>query len=66
MQSEKEDKSSLPNIYNITYKTPLIQYRSKTWSFLDLLDQLKRGASPLSLSLSPHAWVHSLCSTFGC
>ncbi|KPV73207.1 uncharacterized protein RHOBADRAFT_54988 [Rhodotorula graminis WP1] len=41
-RSEKEDKSSLPNIYNITYKTPLIQYRSKTWSFLDLLDQLKR------------------------
>ncbi|BGP51898.1 Protein SABRE [Rhodotorula kratochvilovae] len=41
-RSEKEDKSSLPNIYNITYKTPLIQYRSKTWSFLDLLEGFKR------------------------
>ncbi|GAA6011720.1 hypothetical protein JCM10207_004222 [Rhodosporidiobolus poonsookiae] len=43
-RSEKEDKSSLPNIYNITYKTPSIQYRSKTWSFLELLDQIKRDA----------------------
>ncbi|GAA6043699.1 hypothetical protein JCM8097_007486 [Rhodosporidiobolus ruineniae] len=41
-RSEKEDKSSLPNIYNITYKTPAIQYRSKTWSFLELLNEIKR------------------------
>ncbi|BGP27835.1 hypothetical protein Rt10032_c13g5178 [Rhodotorula toruloides] len=41
-RSEKEDKSSLPNIYNITYTTPLIQYRSKTWSFLDMLNEIKR------------------------
>ncbi|GAA5897882.1 hypothetical protein JCM6882_005104 [Rhodosporidiobolus microsporus] len=41
-RSEKEDKSSLPNIYNITYKTPAIQYRSRTWSFLELLNELKR------------------------
>lgn len=32
----------MPNIYNITYTTPLIQYRSKTWSFLDMLDEIKR------------------------
>ncbi|BGP20274.1 Protein SABRE [Rhodosporidiobolus nylandii] len=41
-RSEKEDKSSLPNIYNITYNTPGIQYRSKTWSFLELLNEIKR------------------------
>ncbi|CEQ42515.1 SPOSA6832_04335, partial [Sporobolomyces salmonicolor] len=41
-RSEKEDHSSLPNIYNITYKTPAIQYRMKTWSFLDLLNEIKR------------------------
>lgn len=43
-QSEKDDHSRLPDIYNITYKTPSIQYRSKTWSFLDLLNELKKGA----------------------
>lgn len=42
-QSEKEDHSPLPDIYNITYTTPSIQYRSKTWSFLDLLNELKKG-----------------------
>lgn len=41
-QSEKEDKSSLPNIYNVTYTTPLIRFRSKTWSYLDLLNDIKR------------------------
>ncbi|KAI5479861.1 hypothetical protein MNV49_002419 [Pseudohyphozyma bogoriensis] len=41
-RAEKEDHSSLPNIYNITYRTPSIQYRNKTWSFLDLLDEIKR------------------------
>ncbi|GAA5985789.1 hypothetical protein JCM10908_007112 [Rhodotorula pacifica] len=41
-RSEKEDKSSLPNIYNVTYTTPLICFRSKTWSYLDLLNDIKR------------------------
>ncbi|GJN94531.1 hypothetical protein Rhopal_007614-T1 [Rhodotorula paludigena] len=55
-RSEKEDKSSLPNIYNITYSTPLIQYRSKTWSFLDMLDELKRAAvAPGAMAAAPVA-----------
>ncbi|KAK4703534.1 hypothetical protein P7C70_g2687, partial [Phenoliferia sp. Uapishka_3] len=41
-RSEKEDHSRLPDIYDLTYRTPSIQYRSKTWSFLDLLDELKK------------------------
>ncbi|KAM0751839.1 hypothetical protein T439DRAFT_325030 [Meredithblackwellia eburnea MCA 4105] len=39
--SEKDDHSRLPDIYNLTYRTPTMQYRSKTYSYLDLLDQLK-------------------------
>ncbi|GAA5830097.1 hypothetical protein JCM11251_006874 [Rhodosporidiobolus azoricus] len=43
-RSEKEDKSSIPNVYNITYATPAIQYRSQTLSFLELLTKMRRDA----------------------
>ncbi|KAM0789695.1 hypothetical protein ACM66B_006555 [Microbotryomycetes sp. NB124-2] len=41
-RSEKEDRSRLLDVYNITYRTPSIQYRNRTLSFLDLLNELKR------------------------
>lgn len=42
-QSEKDDHSRLPDVYNIVYTTPSIQHHGKTWSYMDLLDSLKRG-----------------------
>ncbi|KAK4056456.1 Protein SABRE [Microbotryomycetes sp. JL221] len=44
-RSEKEDKSRLLDVYNITYRTPTIQYRNRTFSFLDLLNELKRDVA---------------------
>lgn len=44
-RSEREHRSRLPDVYNVTYKTPSMQYRGRTWSYLDLLNEVKRGAS---------------------
>lgn len=43
--SEKEDDSRLPDVYNIRYRTPRIEYREVTWSFSDLADELRKGES---------------------
>ncbi|SCV74731.1 BQ2448_7760 [Microbotryum intermedium] len=41
-QSEKADHSLMFDLFNIVYKTPSMQYRSKTWSFLDLLTVMRK------------------------
>ncbi|GAA6060439.1 hypothetical protein JCM10212_000032 [Sporobolomyces blumeae] len=39
--SEESDHSLIPDVYNITYKTPTIQFASKTTSFAGLVDDIK-------------------------
>ncbi|SCZ97917.1 BZ3500_MvSof-1268-A1-R1_Chr3-3g06455 [Microbotryum saponariae] len=41
-KSEKSDHSRMFDLFDIVYKTPSMQYRSKTWSFLDLITVMRK------------------------
>ncbi|GAA5929891.1 uncharacterized protein JCM15063_004656 [Sporobolomyces koalae] len=40
-RSEESDHSMIPNVYNVTCRTPTIQFSSKTTSFAGLVDDIK-------------------------
>ncbi|GAA5901240.1 uncharacterized protein JCM6883_000150 [Sporobolomyces salmoneus] len=41
-RSEEEDHSMIPNVYNVTCRTPMIEFSSKTTSFAGLVEDVKR------------------------
>ena len=51
LQSEEDDHSMIPNVYNVICRTPNITFSSKTTSFSGLVDDIKSGKLALGCSI---------------
>jgi hypothetical protein len=49
LQSEEDDHSLIPNVYNVICRTPKIEFSSKTTSFAELVNDVKTRSFPLFL-----------------